>query len=502
MLYPLDWSADAVDTAGEYLHDFSYAGYHGGEEPPRGRRPDRTFDVTVFGAAADDGSDATSGFQAAIDAAADAGGGVVFVPAGEYTLEGQLRVTTSGTVIRGAGPENSRLVFPSAMASHRAHITFAGVSTEDLTVPLAADGQALSLVVEVEDASELRVADDIVIGWTITPDFVEAHRMVDVWGPFNDRWQSFFRREVVAVDTESSPHRVTLDVPLRYPALVRDGAELRRVGGLLRESGFESIAVSNSVGWDVAWSESQVAVVDFLNVEDCWVRDVSSFVSPAAPLDGPGSGAHLRSSGIRITGAKRMTVSETHLGESQNRGPGGNGYLFEVRQSSEVLTRDSSGQGGRHNFIQNWGFGTTGCVWLRVHSSEGRALTGQDGFSSRGLCDFHHSLSTANLVDASTLEDGWSAENRGTYSSGAGHSATQNVAWNTTGGGALRWYNYGRGYVIGTGPDLVVATQIVLPNSAGTEPEDSVEGAGLGEWLEPQSLYEDQRAQRLGTAEP
>ena len=61
----------------------------------------------------------------------------------------------------------------------------------------------------------------------------------------------------------------------------------------------------------------------------------------------------------------------------------------------------------------------------------------------------------------------------------------------------LRWYNYGLGYVLGTAPDVTVATRIILPNSLGTEPEDYVEGAGTGAWLEPSSLYEDQRARRL-----
>lgn len=45
------------------------------------------FDVTKFGAVADDLTDSTPGFQAAIDACAAAGGGVVNVPAGKYALD-------------------------------------------------------------------------------------------------------------------------------------------------------------------------------------------------------------------------------------------------------------------------------------------------------------------------------------------------------------------------------------------------------------------------------
>ena len=68
-----------------------------------------------------------------------------------------------------------------------------------------------------------------------------------------------------------------------------------------------------------------------------------------------------------------MTVADAELAHAQNRGGGGNGYLFELMQSDEILVRDSVGRAGRHNFIQNWDFGTTGCVFLRTLSEDGEA---------------------------------------------------------------------------------------------------------------------------------
>jgi hypothetical protein len=53
--------------AGTYLPDFSYAGYHWGEEPPP--HPPPTLDVTDFGAAPDDGEDDTAAILKAVDAA-------------------------------------------------------------------------------------------------------------------------------------------------------------------------------------------------------------------------------------------------------------------------------------------------------------------------------------------------------------------------------------------------------------------------------------------------
>ena len=172
-------------------------------------------------------------------------------------------------------------------------------------------------------------------------------------------------------------------------------------------------------------------------------------------------------------------------------------HELEIRQSSEILTRDSSGTLGRHNFIQNWGFGTTGCVWLRVLSTGGENWLSPDfDFSVPAYSEYHHSLATANLFDQSVAEDGFKAANRLTESTGAGHSATECVFWNV-GGTIVTSRQYGRGYVIGTAPGMQVATNIGTFDGAGTEPVDWVDGAGEGDTLTPPSLYEDQLARRL-----
>ena len=55
----------------------------------------------------------------------------------------------------------------------------------------------------------------------------------------------------------------------------------------------------------------------------------------------------------------------------------------------------------------------------------------------------------------------------------AGHSVTESVFWNSTGGGYLASWQYGWGYVIGT-LDLTLFTGLGgIPFAAGTEPEAS-----------------------------
>lgn len=498
-LYPEDWTPAFTDPEGRFLHDFSYAGYHNGEAEPGQDLPAQVIDVVADHGADPSGElDASAAFQAAIDAAALAGGAIVEVPAGLYRIDGQLTIAASRVVLRGVGADQSKLWFTRFMnMGFQSHLNVAGALKLGDASLLTADGQAREFTVTIADAAAYAPGDDVAIGWVITPEFIAEHGMTGTWKVFNDQWQVFFWRTVVAVDGDT----LTLDVPLRYPAKLRDQASVQKVSGYLREVGVEQLGLANAVGWDDAWSQSQVHALSLRGVKDAWVRDVASFVSPGAPARGLGSGRHLQSSGIEVLQSKRVTIADTTLGFSQHRGGGGNGYLFEISQSSEILTRDCVGEAGRHNFIQNWGFGATGLVWLRVHSREGVAVALKDlDFGLPGLSEFHHSLATANLIDHSTFDDGWGAVNRGAESSGSGHSSTQSAVWNPDGEGVVRSRQFGHGYVIGPGPKLSLETSVDIPAGAGTEPVDFVEKApaDANGPLIPASLYEDQLARRLG----
>ncbi len=499
-LYPDEWTPSTTDSEGRFLHDFSYAGYRAGEEP----LPvvsGAAFPVTDHGADPTGAADSTAAFQAAIDAASDAasaGPVVVEVPAGTYRLDGTLRVSSSNVVIRGAGSTSTFVYFTQTSGvDYAAHLTFGGAVRRGADVPLVADAEARAFAVRVADPSAVQVGDDVALGFVITDDFVAEHAMDGVWEEFNGEWRAFFRRTVVAVDAGTGD--VTVDVPIRYPMKLRDGASLRVESGYLREVGLEGLAVSNASDWSVAWETNQVHAVLFEEVQDAWVRDVVSWESPH-PSDG--RGMHLMSSGVEVLDSRRVTLQDVTMEYAAHRGGGGNGYLFEISRSNEILTVDSTARAGRHNFIQNWDFGTSGCVWLRTTSEDGRSLLADwDPVGYASYSEFHHSLAMANLIDQSVATDGWQGVNRQSESSGAGHSATQNVWWNTSGGGYLRSLQHGHGYVIGTdGMDVHVdPSEWDWANSGeGTAPEDWTEGLDEATTLVPASLYEDQLARRLG----
>ena len=103
----------ANGPSGNRLPDFSYAGYAMGRRPvPLISGP--VFNAThpPFNARPDDGQDDTAAIQGAIDAAADAGGGVVFLPRGRYEIHSTaaapfLQIDHSGIVLRGDGSDDA-----------------------------------------------------------------------------------------------------------------------------------------------------------------------------------------------------------------------------------------------------------------------------------------------------------------------------------------------------------------------------------------------------------
>lgn len=513
-LYPADWSPGHTNGSGQFLHDFSYAGYHHSETAVPSNRPSKRYNVVDdFGADSSGSSDATQKIQNAIDAAEQNGGGIVYFPAGKYRVQGRLNVRSSNIVLKGAGPEKSRLFFTKTeQMTRKSHLVFRGNiqhSGEKRLVEDAENRTKSIRVSAVNGGTNLSAGDDIAIGWVITDEFVKAHGMEGTWEVFNGEWQPIFRREITSIHRTGNTARVEFKVPLRYPALMRDKASIRRETGYIEEVGFEDLGIGNAVDWGAAWDLDGVHALEFRGLKDGWIKRVESFNPPSADgqwLTGTGSDAHLQSGGLIIRDSKRVTVSDTVMEKAQNRGSGGNGYLFEVRKSNEILFEDSVGRSGRHNFVQNWGFGVSGCVWHNVRSNGGQIWTSRVGVAKRTAhSEFHHSLSMGNLIDSVHVEDGWSAVNRQSMSSGAGHTATQSVFWNVTGSGKVRSLQYGTGYVIGTSPDIDVVTKVRnwwgIPGKyafwEGTEPRDFEEGLGEAGDLVPQSLFDSQLAKRL-----
>jgi len=510
-LYPADWQPGFRDAASRFLHDFSYAGYHRGEKPvPHIEGP--VIDVTKPPYQADPtgGKDSTSDIQAALDAAADGDGGVVFLPPGTYRIQPQgtvdyaLRLRGDKTVLRGAGADETFLFNDTPMMRGKTVIVVEPDKPMDwrdegngiLASPLAQDAPNQSREVFLKSVAGFSPGDLVVLRSDLTQRFIDEVEMTGKWKPAGaaspNRTLMFCRR-IESVDPAKSS--VTLDVPVRYPVRVDDLGRLVKIPGkLISECGLEDFSIGikqhpgtgteeedfskpGTVGYDVHGA----GAISLKNAENCWIKGVKSYAPP-----GNDPNIHLVSSGIALRRSRFVTVEDCSMGFSQYKGGGGNGYLY-THNGQENLIINCRAEAGRHNYD----FGTMACsgnVISRCFAKDG----------SHGS-DFHMFLSMSNLLDQMTC-DGDFLEARYYRPWGGnpvhGVTTTQSVFWNSKGlryskeRQAVVWsQQVGEGYVIGTsGPCDKV------------DSDDFVEGVGKGDSLVPASLYQDQLQRRLRAA--
>lgn len=534
VLYPKGWKpldeGGAADAQGRFVHDFSYAGYRRGErKPPYGQGAAK---VTVDAALGNGTTNATSAIQAAIDGVCGQGGGVVALPAGTFLLKlpsataaQALSISCSKLVLRGAGPDKTRLLFDDAARSREKSVIALRGSTGSVFEP--GSGAAVTLAqgvtkptrkITLSAAPSFKVGDYIVVRNDNTTAFRAEHRMNaastgegDFWAAGSFRGIVYPRRVVAVTGTE-----VELDAPTRYPLKTRDNARAYALPAFIEESGIESLAIgmvqstgSGTSGTEASHDEDYNAVTGSIgylvhaskavNVDrahDSWLYEVDSFV----PTPNQASGVEILSNGIFIgQSAFRISVERCDLGRTQYRGGGGNGYTFHV-QGNDSLFENDSATNARHGFIFN-------------QAVSGNVFYGGKLVSSRLSDDSHRFLAHANLYEGIELNSAWlQAVNRGTTSSGGGFTATEHLFWNlkvtknhgSAKGCAVETAQFGWGYAVGSRA-AAGATAKLCPDSfsnsywAGLDlgtPDDFVEGEGMGATLYPQSLYLNQLAER------
>jgi hypothetical protein len=524
--FPRGWvpvhAGGSPDAQGRFLPDFSYAGWHFGEQrPPVGAALGTVHEVD--GALGDGSTEATAGIQAAIDATCSGGGGIVHLPAGTFLVRVPAGATTvlsvgcSHLVLRGEGPSTTRILFDDP---HRARgVAVIGVrgpgsiydSASTTTWMLAEDLPVETRTFTLASDPGFAVGDTLVVRNDDTDGFRAEHRMDDATSGEVGLWPFgsggfrgiFYVRTVTGI----SGREITVDAPLRYPLRTRDLARVYRAPTLLTDVGLEAFSIGmtenlttiggaedthdddytvmGTTGYEV--HSSSAITLD--RVRDAWIWDVDSF-APA----GNTTGAHVLSNGIVLsTGATRVTLSQCDFGRAQYRGGGGNGYLFQLL-GNDTLLRDDTATNARHGFIINY-------------ASSGNVFRDDAIHSSRLTDDSHRFLAHANLYDRMVLDVAWmSAVNRGTTSTGAGFTATQHVFWGTqmdaihptARGCAIESAQFGWGYLIGSS-GVTGAMPMLCPMSFTNsywasldpgDPTDVVEGEGMAATLFPHSLHQ------------
>lgn len=396
---------------GDRVPDYSHAGYRGGGVP----LPMLPAKVLVTPVAGDDGAR----IQAAIDhvssLAPDANGwrGAVQLATGRYEIAGQLKISASGVVLRGAGrgPDGTTLV--ATGTDRRALIEVSGrVGRKDLAPARAVTDDYVPVgasTLRVAAAAGLAVGQQITIerpspaGWLKQLGMdVGPGRQPYFWkeGTVNIRWD----RVIAAIEGD----RLTLDAPLTTSLDQAFGGGTvtpYEETGYLADVGVENLRCesafdpANPLDEQHAWN-----AIDLHAVRDGWIANVT--------------GSHFAGSlvqvGVRVA---RVTVQDCVSLSPVSEIAGYRRMAFHSRGQQVLFLRCHSAQ-GRNDFTT--GYQSAGpVVFLDCTAGGSTGFSGSIGAWSSGL------LFDGVKIDGGTLRQ----DNLETFNQGVGWAAANSMIW-------------------------------------------------------------------------
>ena len=463
----------ASDAQGNRIPDYSYAGYHYGEDP----LPTIPV-VTTLGPASGDN---TARIQAALDAignrAPDANGhrGALQLLPGRYEVYGIVRINKSGVVLRGSGRGTNTAVdtiiyargnnphqrTPLVVGTNDSSPWDVGASTNVTDNFVAVGSQSFN----VQNAAMFSVGQEVVITHPSSQAWINA---LGGGGVTSGSWTAgtkdipYIRRI-----TSISGSRITLDAPI-YNHLDRSLTQARvaAVSGrnLIRESGIENLRVDieTAGGEDENHAWSAIGVI---GAEDSWVSNVAT--------------RYFGYAGVKTAGAIRVTIKDASATNPVGIRTGSRFYNFDVDGYSQlILFTGCHAENGRHNFISNGTMSASGVVWHRCTTSGTNDSEG------------HRYWSTGMLFDSITgTGSNLKLFNRGDWGTQHGWAAAHSTAWNSQATFFIQKpptaQNYG---ISGMGS---LSTNYPFPGTTGHVDIRS------GQRLVPESLYEAQMCDRL-----
>lgn len=512
-LYPENWKPGFKDGSDRFLHDFSYAGYHQGEkEIPFIENNIVDVSLPPYNADKSGETDVTEVIQKALNDVGQAGGGVVYLPAGTYKVnpgnaETALRIQYQNTVLRGAGPDSTFIFNSNSYMRQKNIIWMMGdwctwANETGTTSKLTTDLLYPTRVIPVKSVSGFSKGDDIILRTDGTPEFIAEHEMAGIWNDQSAR--VMFLRKIDSVDV--AKNIIYIDSPTRYFMKTRDNARVYHAKEHITECGIENLSIGNiqndKTGWDEetyteegtgAYEVHASHAILIKYAQNCWVKNVNTFKPENNTLD-----IHVLSNCLLVEQSRGITVDSCFFQKSQYEGGGGNGYMFTL-QSNDCLIKNCRANDGRHNYDFKYPY------------SNGNVIYNSTGENSKYSSDFHMYLSMANLIDNFTVDRDYLESTFRPYGGDVihGYSSTQSVFYNTKGNAYHPDKNYiiesrqfKHGYIIGTSG---AANQVKLDPVEGTAngysyktaPRDFAEGIGKGEELIPKSLYMDQLEKRM-----
>jgi hypothetical protein len=477
------------------IPDFSFAGYNHGE----GDLPVVAVKVTISPINGDN----TDHVQNAIDQVAqfplDQNGyrGAVLLNSGTYEIKGELKINSSGVVLRGSGdgsdPSSNTILWATGNSPSKRDIITAGGGNEtewsgqvsgtktNITTSFVQVGD---FSFDVDNPGVYSIGDNIIIHHPGSQDWVDA--LNGGGSPSGDwdvnKYNIIFNRNI----TQINGNTITVDAPVyNHLDLNLSQSFIYKYdrSGLLTNIGIENLRIDiDHTG--TAENHAKNAVV-FKQVENAWATNCSFL--------------HFIYSGVVTYTSSQISVINCRAIDPQGIVTGSRMYNFNVETASNnILFKDCYAKGGRHAYVSNGVTKVSGIVFLRCESEDPYT-------SSEGHRHWSIGMLYDNLYDHGNLpSDGGGRVlglyNRGNWGSNHGWSNAHSVAWNCD----VRRISGSDGKVVIQKPPTAQNYAIGgYGNFTGNGPHSGSAGhiEGTGQTgLFPTSLYEAQLNCRLNAA--
>ena len=250
---------DAQKTgAPTMLLDFSYAGYHHGEESVPSVNH-KVFNVCDYGAVPNDGKSDREAFQKAIQAAESNGSGIIYFPKGRYHIRPEeapnepIIIKGSNIVLRGEGSgEGGTELFmeypnpwaePGKLWTSPSHITFTGHGTSKKITDVVADSPKGTFQITVASADGIRVGDWVCVYMRNNSPEVIAEELKPY--KVEPKWKQMLTEGIMVDDyhqvVKVEGTNITFKEPLMH-AIDKDWGYTVRTFPHIEEIGIEDIA--------------------------------------------------------------------------------------------------------------------------------------------------------------------------------------------------------------------------------------------------------------------
>ena len=397
------------------LPDFSYAGYGGGGVALPSYESIPVLE-TLSPAAGDD----LARVQAAINRVAalpqDSRGirGVVLLKAGEYEFSDTLVISASGVTLRGEGQgENGTILRATTTTPQSILVSVLGEGRG--RIPRAADNDAQTSItqdyvpvgtisIEVESASAYAAGDKIAIVRTPNSEWIGPSGMdMGQYGWDTDSYALAVERTVTSIEGNV----------LSFAAPITDTIEARFGGGYvfktdtsdrLQQVGVENLRLETLDYTDITREDRAFFAVAFEEVENSWVRDVTSrYFSQAFNY---------------YDGSRFNTMQDVAFIDPDFSVEGGQHYAFDFKDAGQ-------------NFFQR-------CYSTEARHSvtSGSRATGPNAFldclaeNSTNDAGPHHRWATGTLFD-NVKDSLLRVQNRTDAGSGHGWAGAQQLVYNS-----------------------------------------------------------------------